>query len=176
MISFMAPLITFEVGLCCMGTPFIDAANSSCVYACSDRYYPATYADNISKNCQPCSYDCFRCDNSTVCITCNVTTDFRQINPTTLRCDPIAGYYDAGITVAQPCNYPKCCGYTPITYIEGSSCVVACPSGFVENSTKACVSCGAGYREVSGHCTDVVGCVATTVQNGSVVCIFCSLS
>lgn len=104
-------------------------------------------------------------------------TDIRQLKFSTLRCDPIAGYYDPEAIVALPYSYPNCCGYTPVIYNDGSACVITCPAGFAENSTtRVCFTCDLGYWAVSRHCTNVIGCVSTFFKSNRVLCVFCRVT
>lgn len=124
-------------------------------------------------NCLPCAYDCYTCSDNLNCLTCN-STDNRKYNPTTNRCDPILNYYDSGTTVAARCLYPHCCGSSPISFYQNSTCLNACPKDYTFNSNnKSCSECNSGYWPVSNHCTNIIGCKATFIVNMTVLCLAC---
>jgi hypothetical protein len=91
-------------------TPNMTNYYASC--ACPDRQY---YNFGASA-CQACPYDCLTCDATGKCLTCNYN-DHRQLNTSTARCDPVAGYYDGGATVASSClnNCENCTSATTCT-------------------------------------------------------------
>ena len=135
---------------CCGSSPYIDTMQSTCVASCPAR----TYLQNSTINCLPCAYDCYTCTNNSTCVTCNNTTDKRQHNSSTNRCDPISNYYESGITVATLCTYPNCCGDAPIIYTAQSSCVASCPARtYFENSTMNCLSCAYDCFNCSNNST-----------------------
>jgi hypothetical protein len=66
--------------------------DSLCYATCEARQYK----EPLTLTCQQCtsaSYDCYTCDKNGLCLTCNATADYREMNATGSRCVPIAGYY-----------------------------------------------------------------------------------
>ncbi len=60
-----------------------------CYFGCPLRSFP----DDNTKLCLNCSYYCYTCQYLGRCLSCNSTSDFRAMNSSTGRCDPIDGYY-----------------------------------------------------------------------------------
>lgn len=68
---------------------FYLQADSLCYTSCLPRFFP----NATSLTCDSCPYDCYTCSQGGSCLSCNATTDFRQLNSTTSRCIPEVGYY-----------------------------------------------------------------------------------
>lgn len=88
------------------------------------------------------------------CLSCNATADFRQLNTSTGRCQPLQSYFESLVTVADSC-LPSCFACTSLTncsacvsgYFMRSDrlCYSYCLSGmFGNNSTSTCDPCPAG--------------------------------
>ena len=133
------------------GYPIIKACQTSCALCssdaicslCSTGYYkrPDTYcytfclqrqyANNISRTCIQCPYDCYSCKKNGECITCNETTDFRVLSPTTSRCMPLMGYYENFLTVSAQCP-------TGCSECSSSTFCTACEVGFLLTDNQLC--------------------------------------
>jgi hypothetical protein len=57
-------------------TPHLLANSTLCYDICPARYFTDTQA----LVCSLCSYDCYTCNSTRACLSCNSTTDFRQLN------------------------------------------------------------------------------------------------
>lgn len=51
-------------------------ADNRCYTTCLERFY----ADSDANTCNNCLYDCLTCDNSSSCLSCDSTTDYRQFD------------------------------------------------------------------------------------------------
>jgi len=81
----------------CNNRNFLNYLNQ-CNSSCPVRYYPI----NAILICANCTYDCYTCD-STGCLSCNATTDFRQLNSSSRRCVPLKGYFESNSTTSTAC-------------------------------------------------------------------------
>ena len=62
------------------------------------------YTINGTVNALPCSSTCLTCVNTQYfCLSCNSSLN-RVLNSSTATCDPLPGYYEAGIDSALPCS------------------------------------------------------------------------
>jgi proprotein convertase subtilisin/kexin type 5 len=117
--------------------------DSFCYSSCLARYFQ----DSVTKMCVSCSYDCYSCSSNGLCTACNATADFRELSQTTLRCVPLAGYYEAFATISVACSSgcSKC---------SSASLCTACQSGFLLSPSRLCVtSCPArSLADTSGEC------------------------
>ena len=107
--------------------------------------------NRVTSLCVACPYDCYLCDSSSNCLSCNSVTDFRQFNATTKRCDPLPKYFNNFVTVALPC--PQGCLICQTTYScilcspnyfkrTDNLCYSSCPSRFyAQIGTQICISC-----------------------------------
>lgn len=71
---------------------FYMRGDSLCYSTCQDRQFK----DDLTLTCQPCAssaFDCLTCDLHGACLTCSSSLDFRQLNASTSRCDPLPGYF-----------------------------------------------------------------------------------
>lgn len=162
---------------CPAGYPYYNISEMLCYDTCNLRWY----GDTSTMTCKPCRYDCYTCINSTACVTCNSTTDFRSLNGTS--CSAINGYYDNGTnsTVASQCTSPCATCQTSAThclscisgyYLSSYSCLVC--SLAITNCTTCtnssyCTLCASGS---SG--TTCTSCTATQYPDSSGVCVTCS--
>jgi hypothetical protein len=80
---------------------------------------PRTF--DFNGECSACPPDCYTCNDQQVCLSCNATTDFRELSG--YRCVPIAGYYESGVTVAAQCPTGCSACYAP-------SYCTACSPGY----------------------------------------------
>lgn len=155
-----------EVEWCGEPTIYLMESNSTCYDVCPERYY----GDDPSLTCQICFYDCYQCSDGTVCSSCNETLDFRAFNNATSRCDPLEGYYDTGVTQAQPCNiscltcngssasHCLSCNSNASMILNGTECIngsdavgLGCTSCF-DNSTGFFCSACSGSILLGGTC------------------------
>ena len=123
--------------------------NNICYEICPTR----TYAVESQLVCNTCPYDCYTCTTNGLCLTCNVTTDFRQFNSTLNRCSPIVGYYESGTTVAGKCSN------TCVACVGSASNCSVCINGYFLN-VNTCQSC-------------MLNCVSC---NSSTTCNNCSVN
>jgi hypothetical protein len=72
----------------CLSGYFMQG-DSLCHTGCPLRYYH----DSALHNCISCPYDCLTCDAQNGCLSCDGPTDHRVLNLSSLRCDPIPGYF-----------------------------------------------------------------------------------
>ena len=102
------------------------------------RYFPNT----TSIFCELCPFDCYTCSMSRTCLSCNASTDFRQLNSTTGRCDPQKGYLESSVTVAEAC-FSNCSACSFGYFLRNDSmCYGYCLLGtFPNNSTQNCDAC-----------------------------------
>jgi proprotein convertase subtilisin/kexin type 5 len=127
---------------CTACTTGFTLGSGVCASQCPARQY-------FSSSCQPCAYDCLYC-NSTACFSCDATTDFRQLNLTSGRCDPLPGYFESNVAISTPCSagcatcqsLALCLSCQPSNYMLNSRCVSACPARFFPNTaSQACQGC-----------------------------------
>lgn len=130
----------------CFSGNYLMLTDYQCYLKCPNRYY----INYQALTCQSCSYDCFTCKMTGVCETCNKTTDFRQLSNVTLRCIPIAGYYDVGKTISVKCptGCSMCLSATKCTvcetgyFLTNQKCALSCPDRyFMDRVTQSCQSC-----------------------------------
>lgn len=121
--------------------------------------------DLTAKTCIACtSYDCSQCSGTlTDCTVCDAA-DFRVLNASTSRCDPMPGYFDDGgnNALAQQCNNncSRCVGIT-------TDCT-DCVSGYFLLS-KVCYPCITSCS-VCPNSVSCTTCISNYVYNGT-VCI-----
>jgi proprotein convertase subtilisin/kexin type 5 len=97
---------------------------------CSSLCLPRKYL--LNSTCSPCPYDCYYCSGGS-CLSCNATTDFREFNGVTRRCQPLQGYFESNITVALQC--PSSC-----LSCESLSRCTACLNNFFMRTDSLCYS------------------------------------
>jgi len=115
-------------------------------HTCQSDCVPRTYADKTTLTCKSCPYDCYTCNSNGTCISCNSTVDHRQLNQTTLRCDPQDGYYDSQ-------------NQTTVSL----KCLPWCPTC---QSISICTSCKAGFKlEANLTCTNLLNCSSRSILN-----------
>ena len=137
------------------------------------------YLNSSTLKCVACPYDCEACYPSGGCSLCNAS-DFRVLNQTSQRCQPIPGYYDAGVAVALRCEVgclvcssPTACSTCNSTFsLSGGLCYGPCPvrtypntsdtsngtcqrcpyDCYTCNSNGSCLSCNSSldFRQLSG--------------------------
>ena len=81
----------------------ISIKEQKCVAYCP----PKTYPNSTAKTCYNCPPDCWDCLPSALCVSCNGTTDHRELDPQTKRCRPLKGYFESNTAAASPCSH-KC--------------------------------------------------------------------
>ena len=106
--------------------------NNLCLSTCPARYL----ADNSTRTCQPCPYDCYTCDLSGACLTCNQTADSRIMAPLISRCVPLVGYYELVSSVARLLQRG---GMTPPSVFQCPPNCIVC------NSASVCSFCSPQY-------------------------------
>ena len=129
------------VALPCMSN--CDACLSATDCSSCLPYYLLTTSGNMT-SCQACPFDCYTCDSSENCLTCDNTTDFRTQNGT--RCLPISGYYESNVTVAGQCSV---------------NCLLC-------TNSSICLSCLNNYSIILGQC----GCPNHTYES-TLTCLAC---
>jgi proprotein convertase subtilisin/kexin type 5 len=114
------------------------------------------YFDDGTNNAvaRPCFYTCKTCPHGHSCDSCDSTINHRFLNPITMNCDPLNGYYDDGTNnpVAQICHYScKTC-------VNGITCT-ACDSSHFRVYNSATQLCDAipgyfddGVNSISSKC------------------------
>lgn len=83
--SILTPLTYY----CSLAFPYYSSTNQLCYDNCPER----TFNDIKTLSCLACRYDCYTCDNSLSCLTCNDQVDHRVFNPSTSSCIPMVGFY-----------------------------------------------------------------------------------
>ena len=79
-------------------------ADNLCYSDCLPRDFPNTN----TLTCDACPYDCYTCNiNKNYCLSCNGTHDFREMNQSTSRCQPLVGYFENMTTICPQC--PSTC-------------------------------------------------------------------
>jgi len=133
------------------------------------------------------SYDCYKCISNGSCTICNSTGDFRTLNVSTTRCDPIDGYFDDNTnnSIAQPCNSNcKTCLGTAVlctscfngTYLNSFTCLPCSINCQICNSNSSCSTCDSNYSpDGSGGCVSNINCTLITNCTTCVVTTGCSL-
>ncbi len=74
--------------------------NNTCVDKCLTKL---TTKDQPRPTCDNCPYDCITCNEYGECLTCNAS-EYRQLNPSNSRCEPMKGYYDDRSFVCKSCD------------------------------------------------------------------------
>ena len=87
--SFSLQYITILTYYCTAATPYLYPISSVCYDICPIR----TFTDSSTLVCKNCPYDCYTCDISGNCLTCNNVADFRYLNTSSSRCVPLSGYF-----------------------------------------------------------------------------------
>jgi len=104
--------------------------------------------------CHPCSdvmFHCLICTSPTKCINCIV-----------------------GWPVAGGCTNVNQCIRVVQDYLTNTSICMACSPGFILNNSLC--PCPTGYWITSSHCTNIIGCLTTTLISNQVICLTCDLS
>ncbi|EGR29541.1 zinc finger lsd1 subclass family protein, putative, partial [Ichthyophthirius multifiliis] len=126
--------------LCEIGYFYND---SQCISSCPKK----KYADASTRTCQDCNSKCATCSNATDCDTC-----FKNRVGTTCEC-PAYSYDNLNYTQAciecstisigcSTCNATKCQACLSTHFLDGNSCVTACPAGKWGNTTnRQCTAC-----------------------------------
>jgi cysteine-rich repeat protein len=158
-------------------------AASTCYDIC-----PVRYASNASDyQCDACpTYDCYYCGVNGKCTDCSATVDFRVMDSATMRCLPLPGYYDNGVSQAVPCVAANCLTCTTSTkclscytgkYLSGTSCLTCMANCANCTTATTCITCNPYYVFTSGtcvaNCSNVTYCATCTVSSG-IVCSACS--
>jgi proprotein convertase subtilisin/kexin type 5 len=128
-------------------------ADHLCHADCSPRFV----GNSSSLTCDLCPFDCYTCDQTGVCLSCNATTDFRQLSVISGRCNPIAGYYESSMRVSarcpamcSACSSSTNCGSCSMGYYLRSSnmCYAFCLSRtFGDIQNRICQNCPSGCQE-----------------------------
>lgn len=145
-------VLVYEFKECDTTTPYYMMTGDTCYDICPARYY-----GDAQFLCQKCvNYDCYQCSSAGACTVCSNSSDFRVMNTSTNRCDPMPGYYDVGSnnSMAQPCsNSCKTCEVA-------SNLCRSCFDGFYYDGATSCISCMANCLTCSS------GITCTTCKNG----------
>jgi cysteine-rich repeat protein len=181
-------IVIFEFKECDPTTPYYMLATDICYDICPARYY-----GDSQFLCQPCplsSYDCYQCNSSGLCTTCSNSTDFRVMNSSTNRCNPMPGYYDEGTnnSTAKPCNSNcktcittsiYCTSCNPKFYLIPNECIPCMTNCQVCTSGTSCDTCDPNYAFDSGasacvltiNCSDIAYCTTCNNTNGCTQCV-----
>jgi hypothetical protein len=177
--------MVFQFKECDPVTPYYLMANDTCYDVCPGNYY-----NNAQSLCIQCAnYDCYHCSSAGPCTACSNSTDFRVLNATTNRCDPLPGYYDDGTSneQAQPCDANcKSCKTTAVY-------CTACFDGSFLNATNGCTPCMANCQLCSSanscsncsayyafdgsscissiNCSAIANCTACNISAGCTQCV-----
>lgn len=181
--SFAFDYNVFKFWYCPDTTPYLMVSTTICYDLC-----PIRYASNTSDfQCDKCpTVDCYYCGNNGKCIQCSASVDFRVMNNVTMRCDPLPGYYESGVSAANPCVAANCLTCTSTTYcltcangkyLTGSHTCAACMANCLScTSATVCVQCATYYvfsvNACVPNCSNVTNCLTCTVSSG-IVCSTC---
>lgn len=144
-ISLDFNFIVYQFFYCPFPTPYYLAAQTICYDICPIRYCQNTQY----MECTACpTTDCYTCGMNGKCLTCNDTADFRYMDNATMRCLPLPGYYNTGVSQAVPCNPANC-----LTCTSNVNCLT-CVTGKFLTTTKTCISCIANCN----NCTTSTNC------------------
>ncbi len=123
------------------------------------------------------------------CLTCSNTSDFRYMDNATMRCLPLPGYYDNGVSQAVACNPANC-----LTCTSNTVCLT-CSTGKFLTASNTCISCIADCLNCTSvtncvvcidlfvfsvsacvpNCSNITYCTTCSVANSSIVCSACSV-
>ena len=107
--------------------------------ACVSPYFLNT----TSSFCETCPYDCLTCGTDGVCLTCDSVNHFRELNSSSSRCVPIAGYFDNGVPVCESCpNVCSACSSLTVCSACVSPYFLNTTSSFCETCPYDCLTCG----------------------------------
>jgi cysteine-rich repeat protein len=181
-------LVLFEYYYCPDATPYlmVTVTPNVCYDIC-----PIRYCSNSSDfQCDKCpTYDCYYCGVNGKCISCNDTADFRYMDNTTMRCLPLPGYYDNGVSQAAPCavtcltcvtTSTKCLScvlgkYLSVTGNLCNTCMTNCANC---TSATPCITCNTYYIYTGGacqpNCSLVTHCSTCNVNSTGINCITCT--
>lgn len=178
--------IIFQFVYCTDPTPYFLTAQSLCYDICPIRYSQNTQY----MECRACpTYDCYTCGMDNKCLTCSDTVDFRYMNNSTMRCLPLPGYFDNGVSKAVACNPANCLTCTSLTvcvtcatgkFLTASETCIGCIANCDTCTTAAnCQVCSNLYTFSSPscipNCSIVPHCTACSVISSALVCSDCSL-
>lgn len=109
------------------------------------------------------------------------------MNNATMRCVPLPGYYDNGVSQAVPCDATKCLTCTSATscltcytgiYSSGTSCLACMTNCLNCTSGTTCITCDTFYFYSGGacvpNCSNITYCITCTANNSGIVCSACS--
>ena len=119
---------------CSLCSSAFSLANGLCYGTCPVRTY-ATSPNSANSTCNRCPYDCYQCDSSGNCLSCNSTIDFRELSGS--RCIPMPGYYETNQPAAAKCpigcthcTSPSFCSSCTANFtLFNGSCQTTCPTG-----------------------------------------------
>ncbi|EGR33445.1 leishmanolysin family protein, putative [Ichthyophthirius multifiliis] len=125
----------------CLSPNFLDG--NSCVITCPAGKWPNT----ANKQCTACLFKCATCSNATDCDTC-----FGNRVGTTCECPAYSynnlNYRQACIECStisigcSTCNATTCQACLSTHFLDGNSCVIACPAGKWGNTAnRQCTAC-----------------------------------
>jgi proprotein convertase subtilisin/kexin type 5 len=144
---------------------FFFQADRLCHSTCPLRMFP----NSTSQTCESCPYDCYTCNMSGACLSCNAAEDFRVLEGT--RCVSLQGYYDNKITVSlkcpstcATCSSPTACGVCLSGFYLrlDDMCYSTCPERYYADVlTRTCKACLYDCYTCSGP-TACLSCNATT--------------
>ena len=150
---------------------------------------PIRYCSNSSNfECDICpTYDCYYCGVYGKCTQCSAIVDFRYMDNATMRCLPLSGYYDNGVSQAVPCVATNCLTCTsatsclscyPAKYFSGTTCLNCMTNCANCTSASICITCNTYYIFNGGmckpNCTLVTLCATCSVISTGINCLTCS--
>ena len=85
--SFTVDYILFFTYYCPYQNPYHYSRDNTCLVECP----PRTFINLATLTCEDCPYDCYTCDTSYSCLSCNASTDYRVLSGSS--CVPLPGYF-----------------------------------------------------------------------------------
>lgn len=138
--------------------------------------------------CTACpTSDCYYCGVNGKCTECSAAVDFRQMNNATMRCVPLPGYYESGVSQAAPCVPGNCLTCTSATnclscyagkFLSGTACLVCMPNCANCTAASTCTACDPYYvftgSACAPNCSEITACSSCTVGGSGVDCSACT--
>ena len=109
------------------------------------------------------------------------------MNNATMRCLPLPGYYNIGVSQAVPCVATNCLTCTsatsclscyPAKYLSGTTCLNCMANCVNCTSAITCITCNTYYIFSTGmcrpNCTLVTNCATCSVIGTGINCLTCT--
>jgi cysteine-rich repeat protein len=180
--SFCVNLFRFYY--CPDNIPYLMVSTQLCYDICPPRYC----TNGSDFQCDACpTYDCYYCSYNGSCSTCNDTLDFRYMNTATMRCLPLPGYYDAGVSQAAPClatscltcvtTATKCLSCYPGKFLSGNTCITCMANCANCTTATNCITCNTFYvfsnSTCQPNCSNITNCLTCNVTT-DIICSSCA--